>query len=211
MDLEQRLKEYLVVGPGRACVEAPGVQELLRVVRGRVVHGRTAADLERAGFRRELEDEARRYLDEESESNFSHLMLSPEDKVELFERLMCSMFGLGPLEELLQQPDLTEIMVNGPSHVFVEQGNRITRATDSKDRPIRFVDEQELRYVIDKIVAPINKKVDDAEPIVDARLPDGARVGVVLHPVPGAAGDAPGITKRRRMTHGRGCREHKER
>lgn len=183
MDLEQRLKHYLVAEQGVAYADAAGVQELLRTVRSRLVQGRSAADLERVGFRRELEDEAWRYLDEESRTGFSHLLLSPEDKAELFGRLMRGMFGFGPLDELLGRSDVTEVMVNGPGRVFVERGNRVEAATDSKGRPVRFVDEQELRNVVEKIVAPINKKVDDSEPIVDARLPDGSRVNVVLYPV----------------------------
>lgn len=180
--LEARLKQYLVIGSGPV-TEAPGVQELLRSVRGRLVQDRTSSDLQRDSFRRELETEAWRLLGEECRGSFSHLMLSAAERTELFKRLMQSMFGFGPLEPLLQAPDVTEVMVNGPHRIFTECGNRLELARDSRGRPVRFVDEQELRYVIDKILAPINKKVDESDPIVDARLPDGSRVSVVLHPL----------------------------
>lgn len=183
MDLQQRLKDYLVAGSATSYVESTGVQELVRTVRSRIVQANSGQDVERAGFRRQVEAEIWTLIDEESRGHFSHLMLSEADKRELFQRVIQSMFGFGPLEDLLHEPDITEIMVNGPSRVFIERGNRVTLALDPGGQPIRFVDEQELRSVIEKIVAPINKKVDESDPIVDARLPDGSRVSVALYPV----------------------------
>lgn len=100
----------------------------------------------------------------------------------LADRVRRTLFGLGPLAPLLEDPSITEVMVNGPGAVFVESDRRLIPALDVTGRPLRF-DPDELREVIDRIVSPLNRAVNDAHPIVDARLPDGSRVCVVLPPV----------------------------
>ncbi len=96
--------------------------------------------------------------------------------------------GLGPLEELLRDPAVTEVMVCGPSRVFIEKKGRITSAD------VRFHDSEHLLHVIDRILAPLGRRVDEASPMVDARLPDGSRVNVVIPPL---ALDGPALTIRR--------------
>ncbi len=96
--------------------------------------------------------------------------------------------GLGPLERLLADEAVTEIMVNGTEWVFVERGGRLERV------PVRFSSEEALRGVIERIVAPLGRRVDEASPMVDARLPDGSRVNVVLPPL---ALGGPAVTIRR--------------
>jgi pilus assembly protein CpaF len=96
--------------------------------------------------------------------------------------------GLGPLERLLADEAVTEIMVNGTDRVFVERGGCLERA------PVRFSSEEALRGVIERIVAPLGRRVDEASPMVDARLPDGSRVNVVLPPL---ALGGPAVTIRR--------------
>jgi pilus assembly protein CpaF len=98
------------------------------------------------------------------------------------------MVGFGPLEELLQDETVTEIMVNGPSTIYIEQKGRITLS------PIKFVDDASCRRVIDKILSPLGRRVDESSPICDARLPDGSRVNVV---VPPCALNGPTITIRK--------------
>jgi pilus assembly protein CpaF len=98
------------------------------------------------------------------------------------------MVGFGPLEELLQDDSVTEIMVNGPSTIYIEQKGRITLS------PVKFVDEASCRRVIDKILSPLGRRVDESSPICDARLPDGSRVNVV---VPPCALNGPTITIRK--------------
>src|SRR5687768_10796527 len=97
-------------------------------------------------------------------------------------------FGLGPLEPLLGDPAVEEIMVSGTSPVWVERGGRLER-TD-----VAFARESDLREAIDRILAPLGRRVDEAEPLADARLPDGSRVNVVLPPL---ALDGPALTIRR--------------
>ncbi|WP_217923864.1 CpaF family protein [Miltoncostaea oceani] len=96
--------------------------------------------------------------------------------------------GLGPLEALLRDPRITEVMVCGPHRVFVERDGRIT-PTDA-----RFHDDAHLLHVIDRILAPLGRRVDEASPMVDARLPDGSRVNAVIRPL---ALDGPALTIRR--------------
>jgi pilus assembly protein CpaF len=98
------------------------------------------------------------------------------------------MIGFGPLEELLNDETVTEIMVNGPQTIYIEQKGRITLS------PIKFVDDASCRRVIDKILSPLGRRVDESSPICDARLPDGSRVNVV---VPPCALNGPTITIRK--------------
>ncbi|MFL5817484.1 MAG: CpaF family protein, partial [Conexibacter sp.] len=96
--------------------------------------------------------------------------------------------GLGPLEALLADPDVDEVMVNGPGRVWVERRGRI-EPTD-----VAFASEADLRHAIERILAPLGRRVDEAEPLCDARLADGSRVNVVLPPL---ALDGPLLTIRR--------------
>lgn len=99
-----------------------------------------------------------------------------------------AMLGLGPLEPLLRDPEVTEVMVNGPSHVWVERAGRI--------EPVgtRFADADHLLHVIDRILAPLGRRLDEASPMVDARLPDGSRINAVVPPL---SIDGPVLTVRR--------------
>ncbi len=85
--------------------------------------------------------------------------------------------GLGPLQPLLDDPEVTEIMVNDPEHIFVERNGRL-EAADA-----RFHDQADLRHVIDRIVAPVGRRIDESSPLVDARLPDGSRVNAIIPPL----------------------------
>jgi pilus assembly protein CpaF len=96
--------------------------------------------------------------------------------------------GLGPLEPLLRDPAVDEVMVNGPGAVWVERRGRLERAE------VSFDSEGDLRHAIERIVAPLGRRVDEASPLVDARLPDGSRVSVVVPPL---SLDGPVLTIRR--------------
>ena len=97
-------------------------------------------------------------------------------------------FGLGPLEPLLRDPAVDEVMVNGPGAVWVERAGRLERAD------VAFATDADLRHAIERILAPLGRRVDEAEPLCDARLPDGSRVNVVIPPL---AVDGPVLTIRR--------------
>jgi pilus assembly protein CpaF len=85
--------------------------------------------------------------------------------------------GLGPLEALLADDEVREIMVNGPAQIFIESGGRL-QSTDA-----RFSSEAALRGIVERIVTPIGRRIDDASPMVDARLPDGSRVNIIVPPL----------------------------
>jgi pilus assembly protein CpaF len=107
---------------------------------------------------------------------------------ELVQAVVDEALGLGPLEPLLRDPRVSEVMVNGPASVFVERAGRIEAA------PGRFADAEHLLHVIDRVLAPLGRRVDEASPMVDARLPDGSRVNAVIPPL---ALDGPVLTVRR--------------
>ena len=115
-------------------------------------------------------------------------VLDAATRTELVRRIAERSFGMGPLEPLLADPAVDEIMVNGTGAVWVERGGRIEATS------VAFTDEAELRHAIERILAPLGRRVDEAEPLCDARLPDGSRVNVVLPPL---AVDGPTLTIRR--------------
>ena len=102
--------------------------------------------------------------------------LSTSDRARISQEIIDDILGNGPLEPLLRDPEITEIMVNRADRIFVERGGRLFQ-TD-----LRFSDEQHLRRTIDRIVSRVGRRIDEASPMVDARLPDGSRVNAVLPP-----------------------------
>jgi len=115
-------------------------------------------------------------------------VLGEDERAELRRLIAERAVGLGPLEPLLRDPAVDEVMVNGPGAVWVERAGRIERAG------VAFESEADLRHAIERIVAPLGRRVDEASPLVDARLPDGSRVNVVVPPL---ALDGPVLTIRR--------------
>ncbi|HVF77310.1 MAG TPA: CpaF family protein [Solirubrobacteraceae bacterium] len=104
-------------------------------------------------------------------------LLDDDARAQLVARVAQRSFGLGPLEPLLADPTVDEVMVNGPGRVWVERGGRIEPTAAG------FDDEAALRHAIERILAPLGRRVDESEPMVDARLPDGSRVNVVVAPL----------------------------
>ena len=104
-------------------------------------------------------------------------LLGDDNRARLAARIAERSFGLGPLDALLADPAVDEVMVNGPGQVWVERAGRIEPTS------ARFASEADLRHAIERILAPLGRRVDEAEPLVDARLPDGSRVNVVVAPL----------------------------
>jgi pilus assembly protein CpaF len=98
-------------------------------------------------------------------------------RVKLLGDIIDEMVGFGPLEQLLKDDTITEIMVNGHSTIYTEQKGRLTLS------PIKFLDVESCRRVIDKILSPLGRRVDESSPLCDARLPDGSRVNVIIPPL----------------------------
>ncbi|HEY8779558.1 MAG TPA: CpaF family protein [Solirubrobacterales bacterium] len=115
-------------------------------------------------------------------------ILPIREREEIVARILRDTIGLGPLEELLADPEVEEVMVNGPDRVYVERRGRI------EPTEVHFADEAELRNSIERILAPLGRRVDELSPMVDARLADGSRVNVVIPPL---AVDGPALSIRR--------------
>src|SRR5215208_831600 len=118
-----------------------------------------------------LEDEVRMLVEHEAGP------LPEAERDALAERVVLLASGLGPLEPLLADQAVDEVMVNGPGAVYVERAGRIERTS------VRFGDEGELMHAVERILAPLGRRVDEASPLCDARLPDGSRVNVVIPPL----------------------------
>ena len=103
--------------------------------------------------------------------------LTREERRELVRQLTDDILGYGPLERFLDDDTVTEVMVNGAENVYVERGGKLERTSS------RFVDDAHLMRIIDKIVSQIGRRVDEASPMVDARLPDGSRVNAIIPPL----------------------------
>jgi pilus assembly protein CpaF len=115
-------------------------------------------------------------------------LLSSQEQERLMDEVMDETFGLGPLEVLLKDPTITDILVNRFDKVYVERGGRLERVE------VRFRDNQHLRQIIDRIVALVGRRVDETSPMVDARLADGSRVNAIIPPL---ALDGPAMSIRR--------------
>jgi len=114
--------------------------------------------------------------------------LNGGERSRLADELVDEVLGFGPLEPLLADPTVDDIIVNGPRRIYVERGGRLSRV------PVRFRDDAHVLAVIQRIVGPIGRRVDESSPYCDARLPDGSRVNIVVPPV---ALDGPAISIRK--------------
>jgi pilus assembly protein CpaF len=157
------------------------IAELAGSLRARLVERRRAAAA-LGGGEEELRDAVRALVDEEA------ALLGGGDRDALVAQIFRDSVGLGPLEELLADPAVEEVMVNGPDRVYVERRGVLERTE------VRFADEEELRNAIERILAPLGRRVDELSPMVDARLADGSRVNVVIPPL---ALDGPALSIRR--------------
>ncbi|MCL5264764.1 MAG: CpaF family protein [Chloroflexi bacterium] len=105
------------------------------------------------------------------------IVLARADRIRLFEQIAAEILGFGPLEPLLNDESITEIMVNGPNRVFVEQRGKIHKAD------VVFQNDDHVMRIIDRIISPLGRRCDESQPMVDARLPDGSRVNAIIPPV----------------------------
>lgn len=106
-----------------------------------------------------------------------NIVLSRPERHRLFEQISAEILGLGPLQPLLEDESITEIMVNGAKNIYVERDGKISRVS------LSFESDEHVMRIIDRIVAPLGRRIDEASPYVDARLPDGSRVNAVIPPI----------------------------
>ena len=165
------------------------VEELRQAVSERTSVEALAAILmenpERA--RNELRQACRQVLAEEGWS-----LLGPEERQALTQELLDVVFGLGPIEGLIADETITEVMVNGAQSIFYEREGRLHRS------PLRFDDDEQVRVLIDRIIGPLGRRIDEQSPMVNARLPQGHRVNAIIPPL---ALDGPVLTIRAFTRH----------
>ncbi|MEX2293188.1 MAG: CpaF family protein [Acidimicrobiales bacterium] len=176
MSLYKRLHE---VQPGSAPGGASRRDPVLDELRQRI-HHHLIDELGPILYDKRLsEDDLRRRVHEQLHSALAQerAPLSAADKAQLIQDVSDDILGYGPIDRLLKDDEISEVMVNGPESVYVERIGRIEKTSAS------FVDDTHLRRIIDKIVSQVGRRIDEAVPMVDARLPDGSRVNAVIHPL----------------------------
>jgi pilus assembly protein CpaF len=109
--------------------------------------------------------------------NEENIVLSKPERARLFDQIAADILGFGPLQPLLEDDTVTEVMVNGAKNIFVERKGKIIRAR------IAFESNEHVMRIIDRIVAPLGRRIDESQPYVDARLPDGSRVNAIIPPI----------------------------
>ncbi|MBV9271954.1 MAG: CpaF family protein, partial [Candidatus Eremiobacteraeota bacterium] len=129
-----------------------------------------------AELREKIDDIAEQALRERPSGERSG-ELTAEELAQIKEEIVAEALGLGPLEDLLHDAAVSEIMVNGPQTVYIERGGRIELTGK------RFTSSKQLRLVIERIIAPLGRRLDESAPMVDARLPDGSRVNAIIEPL----------------------------
>lgn len=131
----------------------------------------TSVDPRSPEVRTTIEELFQTILSEES------IVLGRAERQRLFEAIVAEILGFGPLEPLLAEDSVTEIMVNGAKNVYIERAGNLLRSN------VTFEDEDHILRVLDRIVAPLGRRIDESSPTVDARLPDGSRVNAVIRPI----------------------------
>jgi pilus assembly protein CpaF len=164
------------------------LDDLAAALRGRLIERARSGDSGAAG----LDAEVRALVEREAGA------LPDSEREALCRRVLLLATGLGPLEPLLSDPAVDEVMVNGPEEVYVERGGQL------EPTGVRFDSEAELLHAIERILAPLGRRVDEASPLCDARLADGSRVNVVIPPL---SLSGPCLTVRRFRREGFSLRE----
>ena len=116
------------------------------------------------------------------------VIMTSDQTDQIIMKIINESVGYGPLESLLRDESITEIMVNGPKNVFIERQGKLEKTN------VRFNDDEHVRHIIDRIIAPLGRRIDESSPMVDARLHDGSRVNAVIPPI---SVDGPSISIRK--------------
>jgi pilus assembly protein CpaF len=124
-------------------------------------------------------DEVRRTIQDLFEQILAeeNIVLSRPERARLFEQIAAEILGFGPLQPLLEDDTITEVMVNGAKNIYIERKGKVHRV------PVTFENNDHVMRIIDRIVAPLGRRIDESSPYVDARLPDGSRVNAVIPPI----------------------------
>src|SRR5487761_2787029 len=165
------------VAPSQRLMSSAPVRESFRDVKFRI-QSRVISDMDpkldlanQVEVRRQIEEIFGKVIDEEG------LALTRAERVRMLEQITDEIIGLGPLEPLLRDESVSEVMVNGPRQVYVERGGRLELTN------VVFQNDDHVMRIIDRIIAPIGRRVDESSPMVDARLTDGSRVNAIIPPL----------------------------
>jgi pilus assembly protein CpaF len=123
----------------------------------------------------ELKAEVRRQTEALCEERAE--LLNVDERERLVTEVLDETFGLGPLEQLLRDPNISDILINGPKSIYIEKFGRLTRSS------VVFADERHLVQIVQRIVGKVGRRIDETSPLCDARLPDGSRLNAVIHPI----------------------------
>ena len=177
--------------PSRMMSQVP-VRESFRDTKYRIQQ-RVIADLDpkldltnQVEVRRQIEEVFSIAVDEEG------LALTRAERVRMLEQITDEIVGLGPLEPLLRDESITEIMVNGPRQVYIERAGKLELTN------LSFQNDDHVMRIIDRIISPIGRRVDESSPMVDARLTDGSRVNAIIPPLAWSGRSSPSASSRPR-------------
>ncbi|EAR64198.1 MULTISPECIES: CpaF family protein [Bacillus] len=171
---EKKTEKKASRSSSRALLENHYISELVDHYKTRILKEanlEVLTNLPQGEMRLRIEQLISQYMSEEK------IILPRHDKELLLTRIIDESIGYGPLEPLLNDATITEILINGPKEIYIEKLGKLQPA------PISFRDDSHVRHVIDRIVAPLGRRIDDSSPMVDARLPDGSRVNAVIPPI----------------------------
>ncbi|MCP4170813.1 MAG: CpaF family protein [Fuerstiella sp.] len=174
-----------MVAPPRSRSNTQDFEELKEHIHGKLVEKldlTRLSELEGDSLRREIRVVVEHLCDTENP------LLNRSERERLVEEVLDEAFGFGPLELLLKEEGVADIMINGPKHVFLEKDGRIIKSD------VTFRDNDHLLQILDRIVSKVGRRVDETSPMVDARLPDGSRLNAIIPPL---ALDGPSLTIRR--------------
>ena len=160
-------------------------EALKRLIHGKLVEKLDLSrlgDLEGDTLRREIRMVVEHLCDTENP------LLNRSERERLIEEVLDETFGFGPLEVLLKEQGVADIMINGPKDIFIEKNGQIERSM------VVFRDNEHLMQILDRIVSKVGRRIDETSPMCDARLPDGSRVNAIIPPL---ALDGPSLTIRR--------------
>ncbi len=165
-----------IIGPmgGAGGQGAKSFEELKRLIHGKLVDKldlSRVSDLEGETLRREIRLVVERLCDTENP------LLNRMERERLIDEVLDETFGFGPLEALLKDPTISDILINGPNKVYVERRGKMEKTE------VKFRDGDHLMQIIDRIVSKVGRRVDETSPMVDARLPDGSRVNAIIPPL----------------------------
>ena len=159
---------------GGAGQGAKSFEELKRLIHGKLVDKldlSRVSDLEGETLRREIRLVVERLCDTENP------LLNRMERERLIDEVLDETFGFGPLEVLLKDPTISDILINGPNKIYVERRGKMEKSD------VKFRDNDHLMQIIDRIVSKVGRRVDETSPMVDARLPDGSRVNAIISPL----------------------------